>query len=218
VAIGSDGLPAASPLADYGLPALGVVWDWLLRGTALLGLAWVLGGRPSAGAMFRMSGWTLIPDIARLGVMLAVMLGTGQVPARGLEGFAPAVGGPVVNVVDAQNAEGDGAGGDTGPGDVYTFEAGPGSVDMGPGGLPGAGDMYVSFLRNSFLSAIDLYSLWALVLLAIGAAVTARLGWLKAALSSLLYFGLNVALAALPPLLSFWLLRFAGGGGPAIIR
>jgi hypothetical protein len=51
-----------------------------------------------------------------------------------------------------------------------------------------------------------------LALLGIGVAVTARLGWLKAGLTTLVYWGLALALAALPPLLSFWLLRFAGPG------
>jgi hypothetical protein len=211
---GAGELPAVSPLAEYGLPALSVVWDWVLRGGALLGLAWVLGGRPTAGAMFRMSGWTLLPDIARLVVMLAVMLGTNKVPARGLTGFEATTGGPIVTSIDGNTTEGNVTEG--GEGDVFTFEAGPGGV-MRSGEAPGMGGLFAGMVRNSFLTSLDIYTLWALVLLVIGVAVTAKLGWIKATLTSLVYFGLSVVLAALPPLLSFWLVRFTGGG-PAFIR
>jgi hypothetical protein len=84
------GDPAASnPMAEFGLPLLGVLGEWVLRGGALLALAWVLGGRPTAGSMFRMSGWTLVPDILRLLVALGVMVTVGRIPARGLSSFAP---------------------------------------------------------------------------------------------------------------------------------
>jgi hypothetical protein len=205
----APGGAASSPLLDYGLPALGVVWDWALRGGALLGLAWLLGGRPGAGAMFRITGWSLVPDIARLLVALGVMLAAGRVPARGLAGFDAAGGAPVATRIDGSTAEGDGQGE---PGDVITFQAGTGGAVVGPGGALGAGAMFAVFLRDSFLSALDVYTFWMLALLAIGVAVTARLGWLKAGLATLLYWGLSLVLTALPPLVSFWVLSLAGPG------
>jgi hypothetical protein len=62
------------------------------------------------------------------------------------------------------------------------------------------------------LSALDVYTFWMLALLAIGVAVTARLGWLRTGLATLAYWGLSLVLAALPPLLSFWMLSLAGQG------
>jgi hypothetical protein len=218
VPLANGSVAAPTPLATYGLPALGTVWDWVLRGGVLLGLAWVLGGRPSAGAMFRMSGWALLPDIARLAVMLAVMLSTGTVPARGLAGFGATAGGPVVTQMDGQGTEG-ASSEDGGPNeDIVTFEAGPGGVSFGPGGAADSSALFVGLLRNSLLSAVDVYTLWTLILLVTGVAVTARLSWLKAGIASLAYFGLSIVLASLPPLLSFWLMRVMGGPGPGAIR
>jgi hypothetical protein len=207
------GAPAAHPVVDYGLAALGAVWDWALRGGVLLGLAWVLGGRPSAGAMLRMSAWTLVPNIARLGVMLAVMLATGTVPPRGLSGLDAAPAGAVLATADSAATDG-GDGADEGSGPVVTFQPGPGSAPIGPGAAPGLAAMFAGTWVANFLSALDIYSLWALALLAIGAAVTARLGWLRASLATLAYWGVSLSLATLPPLLSFWLLRLSGVGMP----
>ena len=68
-------------------------------------------------------------------------------------------------------------------------------------------------LRSSLLGALDLYTFWSLLLMLIGVAVTARLGWLKAALSTAGYWVLSLVLATLPPLLSFILLTLARPGG-----
>lgn len=76
---------ASNPLLAYGLPVAGVAWDWLFRGSVLLGLAWLLGGRPAPGAMFRISGWTLLLTGARLMVALAVMLIAHREPIAGLQ-------------------------------------------------------------------------------------------------------------------------------------
>src|SRR5438105_15379633 len=84
--VGTPG-QAANPFLEYGLPVIGVAWDWLFRGGVLLGLAWLLGGRPGAGAIFCMSGWTLVPNAARLAVALAVMLIAHHEPLAGLEGL-----------------------------------------------------------------------------------------------------------------------------------
>jgi len=192
---GTNGAP--NPVLAYGLPVVGVAWDWLLRGTVLLGLAWLLGGRPGAGAMFRMSGWTLVPNAARLVVALAVMLVAHHEPAAGLVGFnaAPANASVSVNGGSAPPA-GSGA-----------------AVQIGPGGGGLSGAAFLPLLRSSLLSAIDLYTLWGLLLMLIGVAVTARLGWLKAALSTAGYWVLSLVLATLPPLLTFMLLTLARPGG-----
>jgi hypothetical protein len=158
--------------------------------------------------MFRLSGWSFVPDIARLLVALGVMLAAGRVPARGLAGFDAAGGAPVITALD----EGQAGEGQTQSGDVVTFQAGPGAAVIGPGSGPGTGAMFAGFLRGSFLSALDVYTFWMLALLAIGVAVTARLGWLKAGLATLAFWGLSLVLAALPPLLSFWMLSLAGPG------
>jgi len=202
----STGGPAASPLLAYGLPVLGVVWDWLLRGGLLLGLAWLLGGRPGGAAMFRLSGWTLMPTIARLLVTLAVMLIAHRVPLSGLQGFGggPVGGGPV-NITVA-------------PGGDNTFTSATGdstgsAIQVGPGGGGGSfGPAFLPLLQSSFLGALDLYTLWGLLLMLIGVAVTARLGVIKSALTTAGYWAVSLVLATLPPLLSFMLLTLAGPG------
>jgi len=209
VTLGS-GPVAPNPVAEFGLPLLGVLGDWALRGGGLLALAWVLGGRPAAGAMFRMSGWTLLPDILRLLVALGVMVSVGRVPVRGLSGFSPGGGETAINVSPVEG------GGGVATEDGGTLEPSDGNNVMviGPGGAttgtPNSAPPFLLFLQTSFLGSVDVYLLWALGLLLIGVAVTARLGWLKAGLATLLYFGLSVALGALPPLLSFYLLRLTG--------
>ena len=190
--------PAANPLLAYVLPVAGVAWDWLFRGTVLLGLAWLLGARPGAGTMFRMSGWTLVPNAARLLVALAVMLVAHHEPVAGLEGFSAS---PANANVSVNSDSGAPAGGD------LLVQATPG----GKGGLGGIS--FLPLLQSSLLSAIDLYTFWSLLLMLIGVAVTARLGWLKAALSTAGYWVLSLVVATLPPLLSFMLLTLARPGG-----
>ena len=188
-----------NPLLTYGLPVIGVAWDWVLRGAVLLGLAWLLGGRPGAGAMFHMSGWTLIPNGARLAVALAVMLIAHHEPLAGLAGFNANPSGANITV-----SGGPSSGPDTGGGKA---------IQVGPGDGGFAGPSFLPLLRSSLLSAIDVYTLWSLVLMLIGVAVTARLGWLKATLSTAGYWVLSLVLATLPPLLSFMLLTLARPGG-----
>ena len=198
--------PSANRLLAYGLPALGVAWDWLLRGGILLGLAWLLGGRPGGGAMFRMAGWTLIPTVARLAVALAVMLIAHRIPASGLQGLGagPAGGSPVNFTISS----GDSA---TGTDSSAGANSNDKAVQVGPGG-GNFGPSFLPLLQASFLGALDLYTLWGLLLMLIGVAVTARLGWIKAALSTAGYWAVSLALATLPPLLSFMLLTLAGPG------
>ena len=215
--VATGGPATSNPVADLGLPLLGVLGDWALRGGALLALAWVLGGRPSAGAMFRMSGWTFLPDIVRLLVAIGVMLALGRVPARGLAGLGQPADGAQISISPTDGTGGvvssDGGSatysdGETeGPqNNVITF--GPGGPVSGlAGGVP-----FLAFLQGAFLSSLDIYLLWALVLLGIGVAVTARLGWLKAGLATLLYFGLSIVLAAVPPLVTLMVMQLNGPG------
>src|SRR5258708_9453454 len=172
--------PAANPLLAYGLPFVGVAWDWLFRGFVLLGLAWLLGGRRGAGAIFRMSGWTLLPNAARLAVALAVMLIAHHEPLAGLEGFGASPANSTVSVNSDSGAA----------------SSGGAAIQIGPGGKGSfAGPAFLPLLRSSLLSAIDLYTFWSLLLMAIGVAVTARLGWLKSALSTAGYWVLSLVLA-----------------------
>lgn len=188
--------PGGNPLLAYGLPLVGVAWDWLFRGAVLLGLAWLLGGRPGAGAMFRMSGWTLVPNAARLLVALAVMLAAHREPLAGLEGFGARPGN--TNIIVASDATPAATGG-------TAIQAGPGGSFSGPS--------FLTLLRSALLSNIDLYTFWSLLLMLIGVAVTARLGWLKAVISTAGYWALSLVLATLPPLLSFILLTLARPNG-----
>ncbi|MEP7356074.1 MAG: YIP1 family protein [Anaerolineales bacterium] len=198
-----------NPVVVALLPVGGVIWDWLFRGGLLLGLVWLLGGRPGFGAMLRMSGWTLVPNAARLIVSLAVMLIAHRVPTPGLTGLLNPTNAVVVNSDTAGNSTGDDTGGDA------VRSAGDGqAVFVGSGG-PATGPNFTNLLQGSLLSSLDLYTLWGLLLIAIGAAVTARLGWLKAGLSTLLYWAITLVLGVLPPLLLSGLLTLAGpGGGP----
>jgi hypothetical protein len=202
--LGNAADPAANPLLAVGLPVLGVIWDWLLRGAVLLGLAWLLGGRPGPGAMFRMSGWTLIPTVARLLVALAVMVVAHREPLSGLQGFDTGLdgGGPA----SISTASGDNTFTST------TDGTNSSAIQVGPGGGGGLGPSFLPLLRSSFLGALDLYTLWGLLLMLLGVAVTARLGWLKAALSTAGYWAISLVLATLPPLLSFMLITLAGPG------
>jgi hypothetical protein len=199
---GPGGLGASSPILDYGLPLLGLLGQWLLAAIVLLVIAWLLGGRPRPAAMLRMSAWALlVPSVARSLVAITVMLSTGRVPVPGLSAPLPTDGAPVVSTIEGDElppaSEGDGP----------VFMVGPGGATA-----PNVGTLYLSALRSSFLSSIDLYTLWALVLVAVGVAVTARLGWLKSTLTTAGYWGFSLALAALPAVLSFWLMSFSGAG------
>lgn len=210
---GLGAVPVDSPLATYGLPLLGVLGEWLLRGGALLALAWVLGGRPKAGGMFRMSGWTFVPDLARLVVTLAVMLALGRIPLRGLSSFA--TGGPGGGGGSPTVSFSTGDGGLVNDDGTVTIDGGDtatvGSQDFVVGG-PGGAPPFLLFLQSALFSSLDVYLLWSLVLLAIGVAVTARLGWLKAGLATLLYFVTSLVLTAVPSLLTFYLMQFSGPG------
>jgi len=195
----------AGPLFTYGLPVAGVVWDWLLRGGIVLGLAWLLGGRPAPGAMFRMSSWTLLPNVARLLVALTVMIVAHREPISGLQGL----GAPATNVTINSSSNG----GDSNSSNNGSSSGGPvlRTVQIGQGGGPG-GPSFLTLLKSQFLGALDLYTFWSLVLLLIGAAVTARIGWLKATLSTAVYWAISLALGTLPALLSFLLLSVARPG------
>ena len=201
---GPAGTGAASmALTDYGLPLLGVLGQWALAALVLLILAWVLGGRPRPGAIVRMAAWAqLVPLTARALVGIALMLATGRVPMPGLASL-PSTGGPVITTANGETA-------------APEAETDAGMVMIGPGGAAGQfspGRMFVDALRANFLSGLDLYTLWALALLIVGVAVTARLGWLKSTLATAGYWSLSLAAAALPPVLSFWMMSLTGAAG-----
>jgi hypothetical protein len=197
---GPVGQVVGNPVVDAVLPVAGVLWDWVFRGGLLLGLAWLMGGRPGFGAMLRMSGWTLVPNAVRLVAMLAVMLIAHRVPTPGLTGLLNPTS---VVAVNNDTSGGDTAGTSDSDQPVFTSD--------GKGSGPG----FTGLLQSSLLGSLDIYTLWGLVLTAIGAAVTARLGWLKAGLSTLVYWGLSLVLGVLPPLLLSGLLTLAGpGSGP----
>ena len=200
--LGNTADPAANPLLAYGLPAAAVIWDWLLRGGLLLGLTWLLGGRPGPGAMFRLSGWTLVPTVARLLVALAVMLIAHREPLSGLQGFDAAPGGGLVRI-------------NVPPGDnTFTntsINGGTGSAAAPVGsGSDALGISFLPLLRGAFLGALDLYTLWGLLLMLIGVAVTARVSVLKSLITTAGYWVISLMLTTLPPLLSFMLLTLAG--------
>jgi hypothetical protein len=197
-----SGPAGSNAMLEYGLPLLSVLGQWLLAGLLLLALAWLLGGRPRAGAMLRMSAWAwLVPVSLRVSVTIAVMLFTGRVPVAGLASL-PNGNGPVISSVDNEDLP------------PASEAEGAQMVVMGPSGAAGAsaGAMYLTFLRSSFLGALNLYTLWALVLLAVGVATTARMGWLKATLATASYWAASLALAALPPVVSLWMMRLSGVG------
>jgi hypothetical protein len=192
-----------NPAVEAVLPVAGVVWDWLFRGGILTGLAWLMGGRPRFGAMLRMSGWTLLPNAVRLSVALAVMLIAHRVPAPGLTGL--------LNQGEAATFTSDASG------EAVESSEGTRSVFVGPGG-GASGPAFASLLQSSLLSSLDIYTVWGLLLTGIGAAATTRLGWLKAGVATLIYWGTSLVLAVLPPLALSGLLSLAGPGGPGPIR
>jgi hypothetical protein len=178
---------ASNWLFDYGLPLGAVIFDWGLRGLALSALAWLAGGRPSFGAMFRLSSWALVPSLARLLVMLAVMLVMGRIPATGLQPASPAVD------VNATTPGGD------------TFLVGP------AGAVMNEGPQFSTLLWQNFLSTLDIYRLWELALLVVGVLVMARVSWLKALIPPLGYWGLSLVLTTLPALFMPWLMSLFFG-------
>jgi hypothetical protein len=197
----ADSLGAAgNSLVDAVLPVAGVVWDWVFRGGLMFGLSWVMGGRPRFDAMLRMSGWTLVPNAARLVVALAVMLIAHRVPTPGLTGLLDRESVITVNTEASGDDVGEEAGG--------TSENGQPVFASKSGGSGGPG--FVGLLQDNLLSSLDIYTLWGLLLTAIGAAVTARLSWLKAGLSTLVYWGLTLVLGVVPPLVMSNLLNVAG--------
>jgi len=131
-------------------------------------------------------------------VALAVMLIAHREPLAGLEGFNAVPANATISVTS--NSEPD-----SGSGTV--IQAGP----AGKGGL--SGPSFIPVLQSTLLSALDVYTVWSWLLMLIGVAVTARLGWLKAALATAGYWALSLVLATLPPLLSFMLLTLARPGG-----
>lgn len=198
---GPMGARTNSPLTDYGLPAVGVLGQWLVGALVLLMVAWLLGGRPRASAMLRMSAWALlVPVTARALVAITVMLAAGRVPVPGLTAL-PANGGPALTIISSDDL----------PSEV---EGGAQLITRGPGGMvePSTGAMYLSVLRGSFLSSLDIYTVWGLGLLVIGLAVTARFNWFKALGATAAYWGVSLALAALPPALSFGMMTLTGAG------
>src|SRR6185295_14240214 len=118
------------------------------RGGLLLGLAWLMGGRPGFGPMLRMSGWTLVPNAVRLAVALAVMLIAHRVPTPGLTGLLNQ--GAVVTV-NTDTAGGDEVGTSDGNQPVFTSPAGKAG---GPG--------FINLLQGSLLGSLDIYTLWGL--------------------------------------------------------
>ncbi len=94
-------------------------------------------------------------------------------------------------------------------------------VSFGAGGVL-AGPSLPDMLLGQLLSRLDLYTLWGLILLVIGVAVTARFSWKRGLVVTSVYWGLSLALAVLPALVGFGLLSALGGGpgrlgGPVFI-
>jgi hypothetical protein len=148
-----------------------------------------------------MSGWTLVPNAVRLAVALAVMLIAHRVPTPGLTGLLNQ--GAVVTVNS-----------DTAGGDVVGTSDGNQPVFTSPAGKAG-GPSFLALLQGGLLSSLDIYTLWGLLLTAIGAAVTARLGWLKASVATLIYWAASLVLGVVPALVAASFLTLAGPGpGP----
>lgn len=197
--------PASDWFFTYGLPVLQALGGWFLMTLLLLGLAWVLGGRPSGGAMLRLSSWASLPVMVRLVVVLITMLITQRIPVQGLSrAFAP-----TNNAVISSDS--------TGGGDATSLK--PVIVTVGPGGAsnfqgPSFGQLFV----DSLLSNLDIYTVWQLVLLIIGLGAVAQISWLKSLLITLGYWLISLALATLPLLLGPMLGGLlGGGGGPTLI-
>lgn len=186
--------PGNDWLVSYALPLGNVLLNWGVCGLALFGLAWLVGGRPKWGAMFRLSSWALLPSLARVIVTIAVMLIAHRIPITGLQ--------PALDTTAITPA-----------GDTSAPPPGAQVIAIGPGGGPmGAAPNYASLFGSHFLQTVDIYRLWEMVLLVIGVVVMARLDWLRALIPPLGYWGLMVALSTIPLLLMPLLMPLLFGG------
>jgi hypothetical protein len=196
--VGASATPPGSDwLVSYALPLGSVLLDWVVRGLALFGLAWLVGGRPKLGAMFQLGSWALLPSAARLLVTMGVMLVAQRIPATGLQ-LAPNT--PVI----------------TSNGDETAPPSGEQTFTVGPGGASFSGELnFANLFGMNFLQTVDVYRLWEMVLLVIGVVVMARLDWFRSVIPPLGYWGLSVALATLPLLLMPLIMPMLFGG-PAL--
>ncbi len=204
IAISSGNTGEANPLNtfifSYGLPVAQAVGGWLVCALALLGLSWILGGRPTPSAVFRMSAWALIPFVFRIVIVTIVMVVTQHIPAQGLSrAFQPITAAP-------EQVEGD-------------KEGGPVTriVTVGPGGGEFTGPSFGNLFVDNLLANLDIYTVWGLALLVVGVAVTARISWIKGVLVTALYALIALALSTLPTLITFAISSLMGGGGPVMI-
>jgi hypothetical protein len=188
-------VPAGSDwLVSYALPLGSVLLNWGVCALALFGLAWLVGGRPKLGAMFRLSSWALLPTLARLGVMIGIMLIAQRIPTTGLQ--------PALDTTTIDSG-----------GDEAAPPPGAQVITIGPGGGPTAGGPnFASLLGLNFLQTLDIYRLWEMALLVVGVVVMARLDWLRALIPPLGYWGLMVVLSTLPLLLMPLLMPLLFGG------
>ncbi|MBI3764387.1 MAG: YIP1 family protein, partial [Chloroflexi bacterium] len=169
-------------------------------------LAWLLGGRPSAGSLFRLSGWALVPSIARLIVGIAVMIVAGRVPVQGI--------GRAFETRGAAAAASAGGGAQMGGGTQMGGgqQGNPGQFNPGGAGrFTGRTPTFFSLFRSNLLSTLDIYSLWALVLTGIGVAVVVRLSWIKSGIVAVGQWAIGLALSTLPALIAFALGGLVGG-------
>jgi hypothetical protein len=207
VTVSSGAVGDANPLNgfifSYGLPVAQALGGWLVCALALLGLSWILGGRPTPSAVFRLSAWALVPFMVRIIIVTLVMVVTQHVPAQGLSrAFQPVVASP-------DQVE-EGSGSSAGPvRSVVTF--GPGGVGEFTG--PSFGNLFV----DNLLANLDIYTVWGLALLVVGVTVTARLSWIKGLLVTTLYALIALSLSTLPTLITFAVSSLMGGGGPVMI-
>jgi hypothetical protein len=80
----------------------------------------------------------------------------------------------------------------------------------GLGGVASAS--FVTLWLRQLLSALDVYTVWGLILAGLGVAVTARLSWVKSAVVVALFWLLSLALGVLPSLIGLNLGRVLGSG------
>lgn len=185
-------VPGNDWLVSYGLPLGSVLLNWVVCGLALFGLAWLVGGRPKLGAMFQLSSWALLPTLARLMVMIAVMLIAHRIPTVGLQ--------PILDTTVTSGSDSAAP-----PPGAQTFTS-------GPGGPTSSGPDFANLFGLNFLQTLDIYRLWEMVLLVIGVVVMARLDWLRALIPPVGYWGLTVALSTLPLLLMPLIMPLLFGG------
>lgn len=198
--------PANDAFFSYGMPVIGALGTWFLMTLVMLILAWILGGRPSGGAIVRLSSWASVPVIVRLVVVTVTMLLTQRIPVQGLSrAFAP---GDVVISGDTGGTSGTDSGGN-GP---KTLK--PVIVTVGPNGATNfQGPTFGEVFTQNLLSAVDLYTVWQLVLLTIGLAAVAQISWWKSLIVTVSFWLISLAIATLPVLLGPALGGLLGGGG-----